>query len=353
MELVRDYNYSPNHQHRPIGSIRDYQKYHMYLIKEGKPKPLPLVFGEVTWTDNIDTLGMELNTSLPKNMDDRFLKIYNVAEVGDGIIFKNLEEVIFEGMIENIDEQRYSKVLVCYDFGNLLSKTAITKQLTKINGKSAIENICSEANIPIGNIDSMGVSITEIYKGKSISDIFKDIIDKEEQHSGSKYIMEMRKGKLHIEKQSNLVVDLLHKPSANVSNFDPTLIPGDISRSDSVTDMKNYVEVVQDEDKSIKKLATAKDDENIRRYGQRKHIETVNKDEAKNAQKIANNKLRELNGIKTNLIVELLGDDRLRSGRVITLNNETFKLKGQYRVLNCTHILSNTNRTMTLDIEGV
>lgn len=348
---------SPNHKHRPITSIKDYKRYKMYIIKNGEKKPKEIVFGDVSWRSNIESLGVELSVSIPRNVDDRHLSSYDIIEIGDGVIFKNLNEVIFEGMVEDIDTKRYQKDIVCYDFGHLLGKTTILKQFNKIKGHSAIQSICREQNIPVGKVETMGVNITEIYKNQSISDIFKDIIEKENTNTGKRITMEIRKGKLYVESVNTREVKLKHRPAANIGAFDPTTVPGDITRDDTIGDMRNHVKVVyektEDKNTTARVVAQAKDSASIKKYGSRVHIESVNEDELGDAQKIANSKLRELQGIKTSATVELLGDDSLRSGRVINIKNKTFNLSGKYLVLNCEQIYKNSNRRMRLEIEGV
>lgn len=354
---ISSLNHSPNHQHKPITTIKNFKQYRMYLIKNGTTEPKELVFGNVTWGDNIESLGVELNVSIPRNVGDRFLRNYDVIEIGDGVLFKNLDGVVFQGMIENIDTQRFQKDITCYDLGHLLNKTSILKQFTNVKGHDAISSVCSEQGVPVGSIEPMGVDITKIYKNEVVSDIIKDIIDQENTNTGKRLRMEFREGKLYIENQDDKVIELSYKPAANISQFDPTTVPGEISRDDSITDMRNHVKVVYEQTgtkaANARIVAEAKDDESIKKYGRRVQLESVTKEELPNAQTIANNKLRELQNVITNVTIELLGDDKLRSGHVIELNNESYGLKGKYVVLNCEHIYENNNRKMRLEIEGV
>lgn len=350
---IKDYNYDPNHQHKPIETIRDFKNYEMFLIQQGTTKPLPLVYGAVNWSDNRESLGMKLTTSLPRNFRDRFLRNYDVVEIGDTIIFKNKEHTIFTGMIEEITTDGNRKSVVCYDSGFLLNKTNIIKQFSKIKGHDAIKDLCKDNGIPVGKIANMGVLVTEIYKNTAISDIIKDIIKKEEDRTGDIMTMEITNNKLYIDFVKNMRVEMVYKPSANVSLFDPRKTIGEINRSDSIVDMKNEVIVVYEKDKKSKTVATARDNDSIKKHGKRTHIETISEDDIKNAKTIANNKLRELNGIKTNLTVNLLGDDKIRAGRLVNLQNTNYGIKGDYIIENCEQKYENNNRFMVLDLEGV
>lgn len=356
-KLLEDLNLSKNHQHKPIESIRDYQEYKMFTIKNGTNEQRELVFGEVTWGDNIESLGMEMSFSLPRNIDDRFLAYYDVVNVGDGIVFKNLEGVIFEGMVESVELERYGKNIVCYDYGYLLSKTDILKQFNKTSGHSAIQSICSDIGMPVGNIEPMSVQVTEIYNNTTVSDIFKKIIEDENKQTGKRLVMEMRGGKLYIEDMNTNVLQLSHKPAANIAAFNPTEVPGEITKSATLGNMRNHVEVVYQQTEkdvtTVRVVATASNSASIQKYGKRVHVETIDEDELDNAQTIANNQLRELQGMEIEITVELLGDDNIRSGRVISVENPTYNLSGQYKVINCEQTYSNHIRKMKLDLEGV
>lgn len=348
---------SKNHEHKPISSIRDYQAYKMYTIKNGTSETKELVFGEVSWGDNIESLGLEFNFSLPRNKSDRHLAPYDVVNVGDGIVFKNLEDVIFEGMVEKVELERYAKNITCYDYGYLLSKTAILKQFNEVCGHSAIQSICSDIGIPVGDIIPMGTKITEIYNNMSVSDIFKSIIEEENKNTGKTIVMEMRNGKLYVEDMNTNVIKLLHKPAANIGGFNPSEFPGEITKSATIDNMRNHVQVVYQETEgditTSRVVASASNEGSISKFGKRTHIESINEDEMPEAQTIANNKLRELQGMEINVTVEMLGDDRLRSGRVIEVNNGIYNLEGKYKVINCEQKYSNSTRKMVLDLEGV
>lgn len=346
-----------NHEHKPIESIRDYQRYRMYVVQNGTGVQRELVFGEVSWGDNIESLGLELNVSLPRNVKDRHLAPYDIVNVGDGIIFKNLENIIFEGMVETVGLNEGSKDLTCYDYGYLLGKTAILKQFNDVKGHKAIESICNQRGIPVGRITPMNVSITEIYNNKTVSDIFKEIIQKENENTGKRIVMEMRGSRLYVEDMNTQVVELSHKPAANLSPFNPAELPGDISKSATIDNMKNYVQIVYQETENdvttARTVATASNENSINKYGRRVYVESISEDDINNAQTIANNRLRELEKMEINLTIEMLGDDRLRSGRVIEVENKEYNLRGRYTVLNCEQTYANNNRRMTLELEGV
>ena len=54
----------------------------------------------------------------------------------------------------------------------------------------------------------------------------------------------------------------------------------------------------------------------------------------------------------TNVIYfKLLGDDAVRSGRILEFNEE--EISGRYKVINCTHTYGNNNHYMDLTLEAM
>ncbi len=68
---------------------------------------------------------------------------------------------------------------------------------------------------------------------------------------------------------------------------------------------------------------------------------------------IAQNKLKELNKVNEDISITVLGDDNVRAGRILEIDNDIFKLKGQYLVKDCTHMYQNRTHTMDLTLEKV
>lgn len=335
----------------PVIKYKPYKDYKIFLIKGKTQKEI--VFGDVTWRDNIETLGMEIGFDTPRNIDDRHMKRYDIAEVGDGILFKNKDVELFRGIITTIDFARYSKKITAHDYAYYLNKSKTLIQFNKMSGSAAIKKLCSANNVPVGKIDNMNVKITEIYNNQSVSDIIKDILSKQEDHDGGKYRMEMRGGKLYVFKATTLKIKPTFKPAKNISAFDPTKLPGDISKTRTMEGMLTKVLVTLEEEKKTKTLATEVDNENLKKYGLFQEVVSVSKEESKNAKKIAKQKLDDHKGIQETISVTMFGDDKVRSGRTIVFSNETFGLKGDYLITDCEHEYKNNQRNMKLEIKKV
>jgi len=92
------------------------------------------------------------------------------------------------------------------------------------------------------------------------------------------------------------------------------------------------------------------DDNNISKFGLLQEIETVEDKDISLARNIANNRLKELNRVNEDISIKLLGDDTVRAGRIINIDNDMFKMNGQYLVKDCTHSYHNRVHTMDLTL---
>lgn len=327
--------------------------YKLEVIKEtGESREI--LYDKLNWKDNIDTLGMQLNFNTPRNLKDRYLKNYDIAEIGDKILVTREDDLeIFRGIIADLGTNRFSKSITAFDYAFYLNKSKIIKQFNKIKADEAIKNLVSSFNIPIGNISSMTTLITKIYNNKTVSDIIKDIIKQVEDTSGQKFRMEMREGKLFIENYKDLIIVPSFKPAINVAGFNPLLAIGDINKKENIIEMKNKIVIYSGNEKKVKVVAIAKDDKSISKYGLLADTESVDQKELSQAKNIAKNKLNKLNKVGQNITLELLGDDNVRAGRIIEIDEKDYNLQGYYLVKNSDHVYENNNRKMKLTIEEV
>ncbi|OLS02236.1 XkdQ/YqbQ family protein [Tissierella creatinophila] len=317
--------------------------YKLNLIKNnGFRKSLTPISGNLSWKDSIDTLGMELSFDIARR-DDK-------VEIGDKIIMYSNNKEIFRGIIVDLGTEIYTKSITAFDYAFYLNKSKTIVQFNKTRADNAIRTLCSKFNIPIGRIVGISTPIAKIYKDDTISDIIKDILDQATSTLGIKYRLEMREGKLFIERYTELIV----KPIFKSLNLDVLKNIGGISKSESISDMKNSILISSGDEKSSRVVATAKDNKNISKFGLLQDVESVDDKDIAKAKNIAKNKLKELNKIGEDISLgPLLGDDRVRAGRILELDNNLFGLKGKYLVKDCTHNYHNSIHTMNVTIEKV
>lgn len=313
-----------------------------------------LIFEDLSWGDNIDSLGMELSFNVPVNLQDKYLKNHNKVTIGEKFsLIREDNKNIFSGIIVDLGTSRFSRSITALDFGFYLNQSKAIKQFNKIRADKAIKDVLLEFKIPIGEIASMGTIITKIYNGSTVSEIIKDILKQVTDETGQKFRMEIRDNKLYIENYKDLIIVPKFKPAKNIESFNPLNYIGEISKSESIQDMKNKIVITSGDEKKAKVVATVQDDDSISKFGLLTEIESVDKKELSQARNIANNKLKDLNKVKEELSITLLGDDEVRSGRIIKLSEEDWELDGYYLIVNSNHTYSNSIRTMNLTLEKV
>jgi len=327
--------------------------YTLLLLKNQQKYNITKLSQELLWRDSIDTLGMELSFNIAKNNDDIFIKNYDVTEVGDKLVLSNNGIEVFRGIITDETINRYSKNIVAFDYAFHLNKSKTIIQFNKIRADEAIKQLCSKFNIPIGNITAISTLITKIYKDNTIAEIIKYILDIATKELGIQYRLEMRSGKLYIEKYMDLIVKATFKPASNLAAFDVTKAIGNISRSRSIQDMKNSIIITSSDEESTRVYASAKDDNSINKYGLLQEVQSVDDKDIAQVNNIAKNQLKLLNRITENTSIELLGSDLVRAGRILNIEEKTSGLSGNYLVKECTHTYNNRIHKMQLNIEGV
>lgn len=326
--------------------------YKLSLIKnDGKKYDITSVIGGLSWKDNIDTLGMELSFSILRNKEDKYMKNHDVVEVGDKLILLNNDKETFRGIVVDLDTARYGKSIAAFDYAFYLNKSKTIKQFKKILGSDVIKQLCNEFKIPIGKIESISTQINKIYKDETISEIIKDVLSQSTQENGIKYRLEMREGKLFVEKYSDLIVIGGFKPAQNITKFNVLNAIGSISKSESITEMRNSILISSGDEESVRVIASAKDDKNIGLYGLLQEVESVDDKDIGQVNNIVKNRLVELNRIGEEISLELLGDDKVRSGRILEIKNEIYNLDGRYLVKDCTHNYQNGIHTMSITVE--
>ena len=85
--------------------------YTLFLIKDNKAKHnITNLISNLSWSDNIDTLGTQLSFDFTRNREDSFLVKKDLVETGDKLILTNNNKEIFRGIITDLDWSRYGRL---------------------------------------------------------------------------------------------------------------------------------------------------------------------------------------------------------------------------------------------------
>lgn len=290
-------------------------------------KEITAHIGELTWSDSIDTLGVELNFNYLNDKKFNKLKL----NVGDIIECKYQYASFFLGMIT----QKNNESAKAFDFLFWLNKSTTTIQFNKMLGDDAIKLLCNSFGL-VAEVPKFKLVINKVYHQKNISEIIREIIQEEEKITQKKYKLIADIDKIKIEKIGEEIKPIYRNPF----NFDVVKARGVESKTTSIEDMKNKITVVNSKGQVIKEL---EDNENIKKYGLLQHVEQNSNTDG--ALQIAINLLKEKNKISEKISINLLGSVEIKSGKVIRIEDSKYMIKS------CNHTLSNNIYFTNAEIE--
>lgn len=294
----------------------------LWLVKNNnKTNILPLI-SNLTWTENIDALGVQLDFSLIHS-DSAYIPILNI-ELGDHVILIDDTVNIFTGII--VTESKSGRQPIGYiamDYAFYLNKN---EDIYQFNCKSdvAIKKVLSDYSIK-HNIIPMRTVIKQIYLDKTVSSIIQDILNRSTQQTGIQYNLEMSGDTLSIQSFEKLLIDGAYTLISN-----PT-------KTRSIQDLKNSIKIYTGNEDYNKIITRVKDDNLINKYGLLQQVESVEDRNIAQARNIAKKLLDVLSKIPEDNGCTVLGNIKLKAGRIITIQEEVTGLQGKYIIKSCTH----------------
>lgn len=297
------------------------------------------IASNLEWSSNKDSLGQLLSFEMPFDETGGLLP-KTFINPGSKVVLKYKSEIIFLGIVITEEaDGRAPRKYNCLDLAFYL-KSKITVQFNGKRADEAIKQILKRFNIK-HTITDIPFQIKKIYKSTEVSEIIKDILSIAEARSGNRYRFEMRGNTLVVFKWRDIRVK---------TDVQWLMNP---SRTRSIENMKNSIEIVADNEKSAKIVATVKDNSSIKKYGLLQESQTIDEKQMAKAKNVANKLLKELNRIQESGSVSLLGNHEARAGRIITLNEPVTGLSGDYFITDAKHSISNGIHLMDLSLEVV
>jgi hypothetical protein len=313
----------------------------LWRINVSQAVDISPIVGSISWSDDVETLGQQLTFNTAYN-DTKYFPQVSI-EPGDTILLKNKAEIFRGTMITEQRNGAFERVFTCFDPAFYLNKSRDFFQCNKIKADAAIKQLCSLVSVPVGKIASIPVVIDKIFDGE-ISAIIKEILDIAEKTLGTKYRMEMRQGKLFIEKQKDLIIKGTFTLAGNEYDLNDSI--SNPSRKRSIEDMKNSIKIINNE----KVISTVKDSNIISKYGLLQEVLSVSDDEKPKAANIAKNMLKDLGRVSEESSLEMLGNDDIRAGRLIEITEPITGMKGLYLIKSVNHTLDKGIHKMSLQL---
>nr|DAK34311.1 MAG TPA: 43 kDa tail protein [Caudoviricetes sp.] len=315
-----------------------------------KDKDISDIIGNLTWRDTVDTLGVEVDFELPINRyDKKFEFLYDIT-LGDPIQILNAKgEVLVQAII--VSETPNGKItsFTAYDMAWYLNKSTVIKQFKKMIGNDCVKSLCKEIGIDV-EVSGLDTKIDKIYKDKVVSEVIKDIIEQCSQFNSKKFFIEFDKNKLIVSPYKKIkVFGTYEMQKDKFININENI--GGVSLSKSIVDMKNSVLVITENKGAIRTIGEEQDSKSIEKYGKLQEVVTLDEKEFSKANLVAKNELKKLNKITEDFSIDVLGDDNVKSGRVIDIDLPLFNLKGEYLIKESNHTISNHIHKISLKLE--
>lgn len=324
----------------------------LYVYKSGVRRNVTQLVGNLSWSSNVDTLGMELAFDIVANDDPTFSRS-DIVETGDQVVLAYGGQILHYFIVVLVSRAgRFSKSVTCFDRSWYLNKNETVIQFRRLAASQAIMKLLDRFGIKYA-VTKINTLITHIYKDMTVSDILLDILAQASQETGQKLRMEMRKDELVIGKQNDLLISPMVQLSGNTNTFPAASVVSNPTRELSIEDMKNRVMVVADGDESIRTYAQREDIANIARFGLMTEVVTVDQKDVAQARQIAATTLSELNRVKESVSCELLGHNEIRAGRLLDMNEPITGIVGRYLIRSASHTVSNGLHRVAVELEGV
>ena len=299
--------------------------------------------------DELSALSVELTfTAVRNNNRDKYMHWYNI-QPGDKIRVVNHGAEVFSGVILTVG---LDGTVTANDPGWYLIKSEIVLQVSNAAAADAVRRMCAKAGIPAGTIDLPPTRISEVWVGSTPEQILEDILDICSAETGQTYRRRVRGGALQVGPLPSTPIIAYHKPADNLGAFDITLAKGDVTGSDSMSELTNSVVLAEGGD-TAKTLGRAYNSASIAKYGLLQAVETLSGDEttAQARQRVKNLLVQGDRLTRERTVDEIWGADEVVSGILLQFQPNSYGVTGVQRVTGVTHRYGHPH-LMSLTVEA-
>lgn len=310
-------------------------------MQDNSPYIISAFCGNISRDDDIKSLGVKLSFDYLNNKVIDKNTVWIDIHLGDTIYMYDDDELLFQGTIQKATRSGLSSYQYdVFDNAWYLNKQEARIQFNGVDVKTAIETLCKQENIPCEVACDIPTKVTKIYNGDTISKIIDDLLKLATDENGKRYRREYNYGKLYINAFDNL--------EEIIDNYEPLV--SDFSQEFDCDGMANKVVILSGNEKSTTVVAKAQNDESIKKFGLYVHYEKVDDKKKAKADQIAKNKLQAMAYPKKSIKCTLLGNNKVRSGRILKFNQPNIGMVGKYLVTDCSHSYDMGKHTMDLTL---
>ncbi len=289
---------------------------------DGTADVTPLI-QTITWSGDYQQCARTLDFGLTSSPTDTNVPTAT-CELGNGVVFKVDDEVLFNGFIFEREKDTESSVIdiTCYDRGIYLKRNEAVYKFTNTTPEDITQRICTDFGITAGSVAETGVKISRNFIGVSLYNIIQTAYTLASEETEEKYLIRYEGDALNVIKKEVTEDTLVIEGGRNLMSS---------STSESIKDMINQVVIYNSADKETGK---ANDTEFIEQYGllQSYLRKTSGEDANKKAQKM----LRD-NGVSQKITVENLGNTKHITGNTVIVHEPYTGVDGLFYIDSDTH----------------
>lgn len=309
-------------------------------IIDDNPYIISAFCSSVKREDDIKSLGVKLSFDYLNNKVIDKNTVWIDLSLGNTIMLYDDDTLLFQGTIQKATRNGLGTYQYeAYDNAYYLNHQQARIQFNNVDVKTAIETLCKQENIPCDVACDIPTKVTKIYNGDTISKIIDGLLKLATDELGKKYRREYNQGKLYINAFDNLKMIWDSEPL--VSSF---------SQEFNCEKLANKIVIMSGKEKSQSVVATAQDDNSIKKYGLYVHYEKVDDKKKAQADQIAKTKLKNMAWPTKATKCTLLGDNYVRSGRILKFNQPNINMVGEYLVSDCSHSYDAGKHTMDVTL---
>lgn len=310
-------------------------------IIDDNPYIISAFCGNITKSDNIDSLGVQLSFDYLNNKVLDKNTVWIDLALGNTIMMYDNDELLFQGTIQKASRNGLSSYQYdVFDNAWYLNKQEARIQFSGVDVKTAIETLCKQESIPCEVACDIPTKVTKIYNGDTISKIIDDLLKQATAETGKRYRREYNNSKLYINAFDNLKMIWESEP-----------LVSDFSQEFNCDGMANKVVILSGNEKNTTVVATKQDDDSIKKYGLYVHYEKIDDKKKAQADNIATKKLKSMSSPKKSIKCTLLGDNYVRAGRILKFNQPNIGMVGEYLVTSCEHSYDGMKHTMECELK--
>lgn len=311
------------------------------VIQDDKNYIISAFCGNITKSDNIDSLGVQLSFDYLNNKVIDKNTVWIDLSLGNTILMYDDDELLFQGTIQKASRNGLSSYQYdVFDSAWYLNKQEARIQFSGVDVKTAIETLCKQESIPCEVACDIPTKVTKIYNGDTISKIIDDLLKQATAETGKRYRREYNNSKLYINAFDNLKMI-----------WDSEPLVSDFSQEFNCDGMANKVVILSGNEKNTTVVATKQDDESIKKYGLYVHYEKIDDKKKAQADNIATKKLKSMSYPKKTIKCTLWGDNYVRAGRILKFNQPNIGMVGEYLVTSCEHSYDGMKHTMDCELK--